>query len=428
VSGAVPYAPCTPSRPTGIVAPVVLLFVCSLGVAVSGLSTRDHVMFRASGGTRSGACAALVDSGCKAAHLSDAAEILGVPISHLGTAFYLAGAGLAAFALVLRKRRTSPPAAATGVAPIVALMGLGAVGYSVYLATLLIRSGEACPFCIVLYGVNLVMLVLGAGWWLRGQRRFGARAVVAPVVVATAVGGGFFAVTTPFLVSALVETTSWTATGAANPRGKMMPPFALPGRIPSKGAPTAADDLIEFSDLECPHCGALHRTIAALFEERGPTRLRVRFVNYPLDRECNPHVGRSVHPTACLSARGAICAEEQGGFWPFTEATFASKEPRSRTAVIDTARQVDLDVERFSVCLDAATTTSALAEDIALAHSAGVRATPTVAVNGWTFEGALPRARLLRVLDDTTPCGCDRRSPDGLCTTSPDSASVYGRE
>jgi len=195
----------------------------------------------------------------------------------------------------------------------------------------------------------------------------------------------------------------------------MLSPFALPERIPSKGAATAEDDLIEFSDIECPHCGSLHRTVATLFEERGPAGLRVRFVNYPLDRECNPHVSRSVHPTACLSARGGICAQEQGRFWPFAEATFALQEPRSRAVMLDTARKVGLDMVRFAECLDAEQTARTLAEDIALAHTAGVRATPTVLVNGWTFEGAIPRARLLRVLDDTTPCGCDRRSPDGTC-------------
>jgi protein-disulfide isomerase len=340
---------------------------------------------------------------------------MGVPISHFGSAFYLAGAGLGFLAIILRRRNGSIPAATAGVAPIVALMGLGAVAYSVFLAILLIRSGEACPFCIALYVVNVAMLALGLSWWLRGQRRFNLRALLAPGVVAAAVGGGSFAVTTPFLLDALSETEPWTVAGATNPGGKMVPPFSLPARIPSKGEQTAEDGLVEFSDLECPHCGSLHHTIASLFEERGPARLRVRFVNYPLDRECNPHVARSVHPTACLSARGGICAEAQGRFWPFAEATLALQGHRTRQVLLDTAQTVGLDTERFAVCLDAEATAKALAEDIALAHSAGVRATPTVLVNGWTFEGAIPRAKLLKVMDETTPCGCDRRSSDGTC-------------
>ena len=131
---------------------------------------------------------------------------------------------------------------------------------------------------------------------------------------------------------------------------------------------------------------------------------------------------------ACLSARGGICAQEQGRFWAFAEAYFALQESRSRAVVLDTARKAGLDLGRFSACLDAPQTARALDEDIALAHAAGVHATPTILVNGWTFEGAIPRGRLLDVLNDTTPCGCDRRSSDGTCTTEPAAASVLEKE
>ena len=387
--------------------------LCALGVAVSGLSTRDHVRFKASGGTQAGACAALVDSGCREAHSSAAAEFLGVPISHYGSGFYLAGTGLAVLALVLRRRRSAT--VASGVVPLVVLMGLGAVAYSVYLATLLVRSGEACPFCIVLYGVNAGMLAVGLVWWLRGQRKASVRAFVVPIAVAAALGGLFLAATTPFLLDAMSRTVVPTIPGATNPGGKPLARFVLPDRIPSKGTSSAQDDLVEFSDLECPHCGSLHRTVASLHEELGPTGLRVRFVNFPLDKACNPHVARSLHPTACLVARGGICAQEQGLFWEFAERYFRLQVTPSSTIVLHVARGVGADVERFSECLDAERTARALAEDIALAHAAGVRATPTLLVNGWTFEGALPRARLVEIMRETHPCGCDRRQPDGTC-------------
>ncbi len=430
MSGAAAGAPSgTSPRLPGIVAPIALVTLCAVGAAISGLSTWDHIRFRVSGSTQAGVCAALVDSGCIAAHSSAASEVLGVPISHVGSAFYLAVAGLAVVALVLGRRRASARAVAAGIAPVVALMGLGAVAYSVFLATLLIRYGEPCPFCIALYGVNAAMLVVGVVWWRRGQRRVSLRSLLVPGVIALGVGGGFLAATTPFLLNALAATTSLTVAGTANAGGKMLPPFALPARIPSKGTPTAEDSVVEFSDLECPHCAVLHGTVASLFEERGPAGLRVRFVNYPLDRACNPHVARPVHPTACLSARAGICAQEQDRFWPFAEAYFALQGPRSRAAVLDTAREVGLDMDRFAECLDAEHTVRTLAEDIALAHAAGVRATPTILVNGWTFEGAIPRARLLQVLDDTTPCGCDHRSPEGICgpATAAASPSALGQ-
>ena len=404
-------------RRGGVVAPLVVAAVCALGGAVSALSTADHVRFRVSAGTQGGACAALVDSGCKAAHSSVAAELLGVPLSHFGTAFYLAGLGLAVVAL-LGRRRGNLAGAAAAVAPLISAMGVGAVAYSAYLASLLIRAGEACPLCIALYCLNAALLAVGLTWWLRGTRRPPARSLVVPGLVAPAVGGLFLAITTPLLLDAMSKPASWIAAGATNPGGKILHPYSLPARVPSKGAADAADIMVEFSDLDCPHCAAMHATVAGTMKERGSSGLLVRFVNYPLDASCNPNVTRTLHPTACFLARGGLCAQEQGLFWPYIESVFAIEGPRSPERVVDVARRIGLDAVQFQECLDAPRTARALSEDIALANSARVRATPTVLVNGWTFEGSMPPAKLRRILDDTAPCGCELRPVDGSCGQS----------
>jgi protein-disulfide isomerase/uncharacterized membrane protein len=400
----------TPRR-AGLAVPIVLLVLCCFGMAVSALSTWDHVRFKASSGTQAGACAALAESGCAAAHTSTSAEFFGIPVSHLGTGFYFAVAALAVMALALRNRRGPG-----GIPPLVAVMGLGAVGYSIFLASILVQAGEACPFCIALYVVNASVLVIGLFWWLRGLRRPGLRSLFRGFGVAVGSGFVFLVVTTPFLLETLSAAVEpGPLAGASNFGGKPLAPLVLPARIPSTGAPVAEDDLVEFSDLECPHCAVLHHTIARLLDERGPTGLRVRFVNFPLDPACNPHVRRAVHPTACRLARAGICAQEQGRFWEFAEAAYELKQPGTPQVLRDTARAVGLDLAMFADCLDADRTTTALAEDIALAHQAGVRATPTILVNGWTFEGALSRERLMRILDDTSPCGCERRVSSGAC-------------
>lgn len=407
--------PSTPSRLQGLALPIALLCLCTLGAVVSSLSTWDHVRYRLSGGDTLGVCAALIDSGCKAAHLSSAAEIWGVPISHFGTAFYVAGASLAVLALIVRTRHTHARTSVGGVAPVATVMGLGAVAYSVYLATLLVRSREACPFCIALYTVNVGILLLGLVWWSRGHFALRLGALFLPTLTPAAIGVGVFAMTTPFLLGALSEKPPAAPIHASLPKRVELRAVTLPKGLPSKGAPNAEDDLIEFSDLDCSHCGLMHGTVSSISAERGPTRLRVRFVSYPLDQECNPEAARSLHPTACLAARGAICAQEQGRFWQYAEAYFAVSEPRSRELIFATAQSVGLAMERFGECLDTEQTKRILAEDIALAQAIGVRATPTVLVNGRFYEGAIPRERLEGILNDTKPCGCDRCSDDGTC-------------
>lgn len=412
------------ARSRGVASPIAVLGLCAIGVVVSALSTGDHVRFRATGGTQAGACSALIDSGCKAAHASTAAEIWGVPISHFGTAFYLAGASLAVLALVVRLRHSGERGSVVGVAPVATAMGFGAVAYSLYLAMLLVRSGEACPFCMALYAVNAGMLLVGLNWWWRGHFALNLGALVLPTLVPAVIGGGVFATTTPFLLVALSKRPPATSLHVSSPNQEALPAFALPEGLPSKGAPNAEDEVVEFSDLDCSHCALLHGTVSSIAAERGTSRLRVRFVSYPLDQECNPAVARSLHPTACLAARGAICAQEQGRFWQYLEAYFGISEPRSRELVFATAQSVGLAMDRFGECLNAEQTRLTLAESIALAQAARVRATPTVMVNGRLYEGAIPRKQLETILDETKPCGCDRCSADGACATATTSASA----
>lgn len=392
-------------KSASIAATITLVF-CVIGITVSSLSTADHVRFRATGST--GACAALVETACGAAHASTAAELFGVPISHYGTAFYLAGVALALLALIYRKRGAGAqhmPA----IGFLVTLMGLGAVGYSVFLATLLIRANEPCPLCIALYVVNGGLLATGLVWWLRGRRRPAMRSLLVSLGVGFLIGGGFFAVSTPFVYRALNTPPAWDTLRVENPAGTNLHPFLLPERVPSRGGPSAADELVEFSDLECPYCSVLHRTVKSLYDERGPAGLRVRFVNYPLDSSCNPHVPKSLHPSACLMARAGICAQGQGRFWEFVESAFELEGDRSHAVIVGIARRLGLDLGKFSACLDDAETTRILAQDISLAHQVGIRATPTLLINGLTFEGALPRTQIVTVLNDTAPCGCDQR-------------------
>ncbi len=407
----------TPSKP-GIVGPAILVAICAIGVTVSALSTSDHLRYRETGGAQAGVCSALVESGCEAAHSSEAAELLGVPISHLGTAFYLACASLGLLALA-RRRGSAGARVSAAVAPIVALAGFGASLYSVYLASLLIRSSDACPLCIVLYGVNAGLLGVGLLWWLRGVRRPPLRPVLTSGLVMVLVGGGFLAFSTPPLIEALQAPPLRGPTRIdlplENSAEDITTSLSIAERVPSKGGSSDADELVEISDLACPHCATLHGTVSELFEERGPEALRVRFLNYPLDAACNPHVSRSVHPTACLLARAGICAQAQGYFWEFIDAIFVAAEPRFRGLAVETALRLGLNIDQFTECLDAESTARALADDVSLAHDAGIRATPTVVVNGVIFEGAISQARLRAALDETSSCGHDHRSPEGSC-------------
>jgi len=86
----------------------------------------------------------------------------------------------------------------------------------------------------------------------------------------------------------------------------------------SRDAPVVIE---EFSDFQCPYC---RRAAFLLRPYLGQYRKQVRFVfvNFPLNRDCNPQVQAAVHGFACDAARYALCAADQGRFWTLHDLIF----------------------------------------------------------------------------------------------------------
>ncbi|MDB4986778.1 MAG: Na+/H+ antiporter NhaA type, partial [Myxococcaceae bacterium] len=73
---------------------------------------------------------------------------------------------------------------------------------------------------------------------------------------------------------------------------------------PVRGAPMAKVTIVEFSDFECPHCGAAHPLLSRVLEEFNG-KVNLVFKNFPLDS----------HKNAAPAARAAVAAHAQGKFW-----------------------------------------------------------------------------------------------------------------
>jgi protein-disulfide isomerase len=387
--------------------PTALCALAALGAAVSVLSTLDHLDYKRSGGDSKGFCAAIVDSGCASAHSSAAAEILGVPISLAGAAWYLAAALLAVAAgLALRRPSDRGWRRLAAGAPVLLLAaGVGSLAYSAWLASVLVRLGQVCPFCAALYAVNAGMTAVAAAWaWPVVRRPAQAlRQAVAPGVAAAVLFSAGLAAGYAAYLGALAAPDPPPSPGVAVDPGTDL---SLPDRVPSRGDAAAPATLIEVSDLECPFCAQMHETISQLLARR-PDRLRVRFVNFPLDTACNCHVSVCLHQTACLASRGAICAGRQGRFWDFADRCYANPGRHTRGDLLGYAAGLGLDRAAFGACLDDPATAGDLADDVALGHRMGVRATPTILLNGVRFEGALDLSRLEELLDKTAVCSCE---------------------
>lgn len=403
----------SPHRP-GIVWPLAVALLGLAGAVVSTLSTLDHIGYRFSGGDSNGFCAAIVESGCASAHASDTAEVFGIPISMPGTAFYGAMA-LAGLGMAWLRRRRNPQARDDGslawVPAAVFAFGLGSIGYSAWLASVLYRLGQFCPFCFMMYCVNAGLVATGAVWAWPGLRR--PRDAVRGVVIPGVVLGGLvvllLAMTVPMYLGGL---RSLPKPVPVAPKGeKVAPPrpngLALPDRVPMRGWVTAPATIVEFSDLECPYCAVMHHTLSDLFQRMGPDRLNLRYVNYPLDTACNCHVTACLHKTACQAAKAGICAAREGRFWEYSDLLYRNRTRHQPDDLAAYAREVGISTDRFFACMSDPRTDQELLEDIETAHAVGVKATPTVVINGVRFEGAIELDQLQEILDKTDVCSCD---------------------
>lgn len=165
-----------------------------------------------------------------------------------------------------------------------------------------------------------------------------------------------------------------------------------PVEIPIKGAPSLGPEnakitLVEFSDFQCPFCvRAVDQIKAAL--KALPKDVRFVYKQYPLD----------THSQAALASKASLAAHTQGKFWPLHDKMYANSRAINRDNILTWAKDLGLDVPKFTAALDSPELQAAVDRDIDDGNRAGVSGTPTIYVNGKKYQGSLEPAEFLPIL------------------------------
>lgn len=385
----------------------ILLFMFSaVGEVVSWLSTIDHIEFKLSGGLKHGLCSAVMEGGCVGAHQSPAAEIFGLPISLYGSAYYSAIVIFVLLDILLPESRFQE--LVKRIPHTIFLFAIASIFYSAYLAHILLSQNEICPFCFILYGVNIgILIVSGISARLNTKQWFSERkGLVITVLAFVAIFVLNFLIYIPTYVIGL-ETKKDNRDQIKTAEQHNHYQLVIPDRAPSKGSDTATSTIIEISDFECPYCAKMHQVISELVHRTGESSVSIRFINFPLDTSCNCYVKVCLHKTACDAAKAGICAQKQGRFWEYADLLFANRNEHEKDDLIKYAKLLDLDTEKFSMCLSSPETEAILKEDIEIARNAGVSATPTIFINGIKYEGFIELRDLIGLLEQTSICSCE---------------------
>jgi Na+:H+ antiporter, NhaA family len=157
----------------------------------------------------------------------------------------------------------------------------------------------------------------------------------------------------------------------------MLDPPVDPARDHIRGPVDAPLTLVEFADFECPFCGRATGVVEELRERFGD-RLRYVMRHLPLT---------DVHPNAELAAEAAEAAGAQGRFWEMHDRLFRHQDELGPDELVDHARAISLDVERFVMELDDGVHSERVREDVASAEASRVTGTPTFFVGARRHSG-----------------------------------------
>jgi len=161
---------------------------------------------------------------------------------------------------------------------------------------------------------------------------------------------------------------------------------------PSHGPADAPVTVVDFSDLQCPHCKDAHPIIEKLMSEN--KNVRVVFQSFPLP----------MHDWAAKAATYADCVNRSSNdaFWKFIASVYgaqsditAANADEKLTALADGAGVKGADI---AACADKPETTSRVEKSVALGKAVDVNSTPTLFVNGRKLP-AVPYDVLQKLVD-----------------------------
>jgi len=177
----------------------------------------------------------------------------------------------------------------------------------------------------------------------------------------------------PILI-ALAVTLGLLAGCATPPADPPANQSQAPGNAPFNviGSDDAPVTIIEFTDLQCPYC--------ARYASQTFPRLKREYVDTGKLRYTSRDLPLPFHSFALPAAVASRCAGEQGRFWEYREALFASQSQLGTEPYGRIAGQLGLDVGQLEACRANGEQESNVRADLAMAAQHGIRSTPTFVI------------------------------------------------
>ncbi len=162
-----------------------------------------------------------------------------------------------------------------------------------------------------------------------------------------------------------------------------------------RGAASKDFEIVEFADLQCPHCKAAQANMNQLA------------VDFPNARIVFQHFPLPMHSEAHRAAAFGVCVQKQGGsnaFFAYASAVFDGQDglysADGATLTLNSAViKAGLDPAKIAACAATPATNAEVDTSVQLAHDANINETPTLVVNGRQVPANVPYGTLKQIIE-----------------------------
>ena len=158
------------------------------------------------------------------------------------------------------------------------------------------------------------------------------------------------------------------------------------------GNKNAQVKLVEYSDFQCPFCGAFQSTVQQVLKDYG-NKIALVYRHFPLD---------SLHPNARPAAEASECVFEQKGdegFFKFSDSLYANQDKLGTDYYKQLAQGMSLNMNKFNDCVSSGKYKQKVEDQYQSGLTYGVNGTPGNFVNGVSVKGAVPLSNLKQIID-----------------------------
>jgi uncharacterized membrane protein/protein-disulfide isomerase len=370
----------------------LLLAAGALGLGASAASSYVHYQLVTNPAYAS-FCDVNATVSCTEAYLSPYGSLFGIPVALLGVLFFAA-----VLALVAAGGRAAPPVRESIPGYVFALSTIG-LAFVLYMAwASFFVLGAFCILCVITYVAVIALFIVSGGattfpmTTLPGRAARDSRTLfTSPVglvvlLLLVAGGGSMIGLFPRETASAQVAVEDLPPLGEQE-RQQLTAWWNVQPRVDLGVEAAAPVVIVKFSDYMCPGCRMAHDAYKGLIEKYAAAgQVQHVLKHYPLEPECNPHVPTGTHFSSCEAAAAEVMAREHGRADAMNEWLFANQSGLSPATVKRGAREVG-GIEDFDG--QYAEALKAVRADADLGAKVGIRATPTLFINGRGLGGGV---------------------------------------